>query len=622
MGRNAFWKSAAMAFSAVLVLGNGSSDSARRFGFATSLSLFLFPTSLEASCRFRFAIALSVFLLLGGCSPAVDASKSRNRFGILSPKTKLTWVNGIGYNQGHMKIEAPVIARYFGGKPVDFYHNPTKMVDEADTRGYFSDLTQAGQQKYLGTITAEVNGLVEHLRKAVRSVASNDGIVIHIAHSQGALVTSLAAKQLTPLELNRIEVIAFGGGTPLRSTPETPFRRCVNYYSVNDPILFINPVVEQALRSGFYQDEFCFLAPRVGDPIADHMLLGPTYASALEWEGHRFERAYTTRLRRTIRWILLNALSVIAAMVQIVVGLVQKLAAFQSETRRALARSLVDGLQAFRTWILEVLARLLATMKGLVDQSPTTIATTTPEGTEGARLSVSKAPVVETEETTLQPKSRLGFRGTAPPLKLAAATADKVTTARILAVKARWMSPKKKGKLKEPPQKPLPPPVRRSQKVVESRITATKPQTSPVDISQNKIESPIAAVKASWLHPKNETQQPPVSLSQNKTVSGIVAMTTRWMPTQKKEQQAAAVSREATVSRIAAVKDRLMPSKSKKPPPSAGLQNTTVSRNKATKTRIPAKEEEQKAAVESEKDTVSFKDKVKKEAKDLFRRFT
>jgi hypothetical protein len=30
---------------------------------------------------------------------------------------------------------------------------------------------------------------------------------------------------------------------------------------------------------------FCFLAPRVGNPIADHMLLGPTYASALEWEG-------------------------------------------------------------------------------------------------------------------------------------------------------------------------------------------------------------------------------------------------------------------------------------------------------------------------------------------------
>lgn len=196
-------------------------------------------------------------------------------------RTKLIWVNGIGYNADHMTTDAPKISLFFGGKRVEFYHNPTSMTSEDDFAGYYRDLTQAGTQKF-GRITQEVEGLVQHLKDAIKSVGRN-GRVIHIAHSQGALVTSLAAKQLTPLEMNQIEVLAFGGAAVLRSTAETPFRRCINYYSVNDPLLWVAPSAEQALRSGFVVDEeFCFLAPRIGDPIADHHLLGPTVRSSHE----------------------------------------------------------------------------------------------------------------------------------------------------------------------------------------------------------------------------------------------------------------------------------------------------------------------------------------------------
>lgn len=132
------------------------------------------------------------------------------------------------------------------------------------------------------------------------------GRVIHIAHSQGALITSLAAKQLTPLEMSQIEVLAFGGAAALRKSPQTPFARVVNYYSVNDPLLLVVPPAAQALRSGFVgDDEFCFLAPRAGDPIRDHDLLGPTYATALAWEGKRFKRRYQPILYRTVRPMVL-----------------------------------------------------------------------------------------------------------------------------------------------------------------------------------------------------------------------------------------------------------------------------------------------------------------------------
>lgn len=146
---------------------------------------------------------------------------------------------------------------------------------------------------------------LRHLKDAVASVGKR-GKVIHIAHSQGALVTFLASRQLTPLEMSQIEVIAFGGAAALQKTPSTPFSRCVNYYAANDPLLLLVPTAAQALRSGFVaNEEFCFLAPRVGDPIADHNLLGLTYGQALAWEGQRFQRKYQSLISRSSRSLLI-----------------------------------------------------------------------------------------------------------------------------------------------------------------------------------------------------------------------------------------------------------------------------------------------------------------------------
>mmetsp|Transcript_4398 Transcript_4398/g.11550 ORF Transcript_4398/g.11550 Transcript_4398/m.11550 type:complete len:344 (-) Transcript_4398:149-1180(-) len=233
-----------------------------------------------------------------------------------APKTRLTWVNGVGYNLGHMDMGSKEISDFFGGENVDWCHNPTMMASEDDMRGYISDLTQAGTQK-MGRITSEVNTLVEHLRAALRAVGKK-GRVVHIAHSQGALITSLAAKQLTPLEMNQMEVIAFGGAAALRRTAATPFQRCVNYYSINDPLLWLVPAAEQALRSGYVVDEeFCFLAPRVGDPIADHDLTGPTYAQALQWEGQRFQRKYHNLAYRSTKQVLFLLLAIYSRVVKI-----------------------------------------------------------------------------------------------------------------------------------------------------------------------------------------------------------------------------------------------------------------------------------------------------------------
>lgn len=230
-------------------------------------------------------------------------------------KRMITWVNGIAHRLDHMVEGQVAISKLFGGEPIIYCHNPTAMQNDGDRLGYITDLTQAGSQK-LGKTTPEVAALSQHLRSALDTVGPK-GVVVHICHSQGALITALALCRsnplFTPADYQRLELLVVGGATTLQSTPATPFRRVLHYYSINDPLLFLVPSAVQALRSG-YQDHdddgsrFCFLAPRIGDPVADHHLWGPTYAHALQWEGERFQRLYVpvgTRWRRQWqRWLL------------------------------------------------------------------------------------------------------------------------------------------------------------------------------------------------------------------------------------------------------------------------------------------------------------------------------
>jgi hypothetical protein len=98
-----------------------------------------------------------------------------------------------------------VISSAFGNVDVDYCHNPTAMSSESDYIGFVKDGIQASTHQ-MGRITPEVDNLVEHLRDALTKVGKS-GRVIHIAHSQGSVITWLAARRLRPEECSRIEVI-------------------------------------------------------------------------------------------------------------------------------------------------------------------------------------------------------------------------------------------------------------------------------------------------------------------------------------------------------------------------------------------------------------------------------
>jgi hypothetical protein len=78
-----------------------------------------------------------------------------------SAPTRVTWVNGIGHNLLHMEEGNQMLSKLFGGKDIQFCHNPTAMAHDEDFVGLSTDLLQAGTQK-LGRITEEVNNLVRY----------------------------------------------------------------------------------------------------------------------------------------------------------------------------------------------------------------------------------------------------------------------------------------------------------------------------------------------------------------------------------------------------------------------------------------------------------------------------
>ena len=122
-----------------------------------------------------------------------------------------------------------------------------------------------------------------------------------------------------------MECICFGGGAAITRAEFPCFRRIVNYYSVNDPLLFVVPSAAKALQSGIFmatsgqESEYVFLTPRAGNPAMDHSLLGPTYREVLAWEGRRFQNQYQNAIVRKTRPAVLKAQEVCMFLLRVVV---------------------------------------------------------------------------------------------------------------------------------------------------------------------------------------------------------------------------------------------------------------------------------------------------------------
>ena len=179
---------------------------------------------------------------------------------------RLTFINGIRTDEKSCSRAAHNIGELFGAKCYPFW-NPTA--------GALLDFSQAARQKLFSSETPEVRGLANHLREHIAAVGKN-GIVVHIAHSQGSLITFLCSRHLTIAERAKIKVISIGGA---QSLTDNDFASTVNYYTTNEPMLFFDSRASKALK----------LLQAHGRPIAQQSNSSDSrhVESSLRWRSDR-----------------------------------------------------------------------------------------------------------------------------------------------------------------------------------------------------------------------------------------------------------------------------------------------------------------------------------------------
>ena len=155
------------------------------------------------------------------------------------PTLCVSYINGMLTSERDALEHTQHISAAFAGRTVHAFWNPTA--------GAYADLVKTANLKLRGADYPEVDGLTRHLRECVASLhdgSSRPGRVLHLAHSQGALITHLAAKQLTCAEKRQIEVVTFGAAQSIDASDG--FRRSVNYFAMNDPVLYLDQSAARA----------------------------------------------------------------------------------------------------------------------------------------------------------------------------------------------------------------------------------------------------------------------------------------------------------------------------------------------------------------------------------------
>eukprot|EP01041_Mallomonas_annulata_P001992 gene1992-3874_t len=249
-----------------------------------------------------YAVAVSNAKFTSSIFQGIIQSNSYNNITKSNPRqTVISFVNGIYHTVSDCQLIKNRLEQIFAEEVRAFY-NPS-------TGNWISDASRAGFELVRRPDDLNIaQALALHLRQALKDVGS-DGRVLHIAHSGGAIITYLAAKHhLTPEETARIDVVTFGGG---RSITRKYFPgRLINYYSRNDPLLFVdhraawlskisnNNNYNNTNTNNSYNEvkdpkhntSFIFLDALSGNPIIDHSMEGPTYQWGLEIEAQEYRK--------------------------------------------------------------------------------------------------------------------------------------------------------------------------------------------------------------------------------------------------------------------------------------------------------------------------------------------
>ena len=214
----------------------------------------------------------AMFLMSGLSQDQLEAGVHGK--GELNDKVRITLINGILNARLDVKMTMDKLSECHGGINIHY------VLDA--TGGWAQDMLKAFLAK-IGFVSPPAYKLADTWRQLIQEIGGtgNGGLIIHYAHSIGALNTHAALGLLTPEERKMIKVYTFGA-------PYFPSSENVhNYASVRDGVCLLDPIGFIRGLLG-YSDNTFFIGTWLGIPLIDHVLESETYFNILRSLGEEF----------------------------------------------------------------------------------------------------------------------------------------------------------------------------------------------------------------------------------------------------------------------------------------------------------------------------------------------
>lgn len=218
------------------------------------------------------------FLLFAGYDPDPGQTGVFGK-GERNDKVRISAINGILNWHTHCLDSMELLSRTHGDTNIHYVYYPTY--------GWTWDIVKGIVLK-CGYVSPEASQLAHTWKKLIDEMGGtkNGGLIIHYAHSMGAINTLLAKKFMTPEELRMIRVITIASPVML---PNEDFESVTNYVSKKDGVPLLDPI------GHYFYDNIVYVESMSSIPLIDHFLSTETYQRLVAYLGKQFTDTYGIR---------------------------------------------------------------------------------------------------------------------------------------------------------------------------------------------------------------------------------------------------------------------------------------------------------------------------------------
>lgn len=199
----------------------------------------------------------------------------------VNDRVRITMINGILSLSSDLQESMADISDSHGNHDIYYVFRATE--------GWTKDILNGSLVK-LGYTSVQARMLADLWIELIEDLGGteSDGIIIHYAHSIGALDTYAAQHLLTPEQRRMIHVVTIGSPAMI---PSEGFASVVNYASLRDGVCLLDPV---RFLGGLLHDDhnITYIDTIWGIPLIDHPLSVESYQTLIGELGRKFLETY------------------------------------------------------------------------------------------------------------------------------------------------------------------------------------------------------------------------------------------------------------------------------------------------------------------------------------------